>query len=493
MDRNIQVLHQRNRLLMKTLWVIVLMGILFAIKKPAVLYIDIAAGIPLCIAVTFLTVRRLFINKMPYINIAALMLFNVGSFFAEHSTGPFFNILIVIAILAFYHDFKVIVTSTIIGIAIQSTFYALNSSTWYKDIPPLDIPLIIQVTLMVAVILAIQTRIGHRLRIEVEHERQEAVQAKKQVEKLLEEIVASVQNLRNISEVVTKNVVSAGQISKEVTVTFGEIAQGIASQASSVGDINESMKTMDHSIQVVSERSVAMRELSQSTVEVTEQGNKQMTNASLEMEEVSQIISTSVALVKELTQKTEHIGSIVSTIQEISSQTDLLALNAAIEAARAGEHGRGFAVVSEEVRKLADSSKRATKEISNILFDINLKTTEVTGIINKANEMVFATKEATKQAEQLFERITETTGLVVKQAEEVEERAQWLNNNSRTMIDEVNSISSVAEETSAAVQEVFASVEEQYSLVENVNKNFKNVEQLITNLNDLTSDKTTTD
>jgi methyl-accepting chemotaxis protein len=177
-------------------------------------------------------------------------------------------------------------------------------------------------------------------------------------------------------------------------------------------------------------------------------------------------VSLSTSKVQEMGNRSSEIGVIIETIEDIASQTNLLALNAAIEAARAGEQGKGFAVVADEVRKLAERSGLATKEIAKL----------IQGIQNTVNEAIVAMKESSSEVEagviqansagQALDSILAVAESVYKQAEDAGKAASKVSEAATELVDAVDSVSAVIEKNTAATEEMAANSSELTQAVE---------------------------
>ncbi|MEM1445739.1 MAG: methyl-accepting chemotaxis protein [Planctomycetota bacterium] len=245
-------------------------------------------------------------------------------------------------------------------------------------------------------------------------------------------------SLKEIIRDVTFSAQEVAMASGEIAESSDEIAQGMNEQTTQVQQVSAAVEQMSCSVTEVARKSTDAAASADKSGNAAREGGEIVRDTIDGMQAISEAVSASASSVQELGKRGEQIGEIIATINDIADQTNLLALNAAIEAARAGEHGRGFAVVADEVRKLADRTTQATDEIGNSIQEIQTETTEAVGRMNAGTEQVtHGVAKASAAGESLSE--------IVSSAQDVAEMIQ--------------SIASAADQQSTASDDVARSIE----------------------------------
>jgi len=184
------------------------------------------------------------------------------------------------------------------------------------------------------------------------------------------------------------------------------------------------------------------------------------------MSDIKGAVDESVNVIKNLDQKSNKIGEIVGLITNIADQTNLLALNAAIEAARAGEHGRGFAVVADEVRKLAEESRKAAGQISNLIHEVQEGTAKTVASMDVGAKQVSEGSEALNKTASEIKGIVDKITTISSRVQEIAASAEEQSNGVKEVTNSVEEISKAVVEAAAATEEAASATEQQLSSVQ---------------------------
>lgn len=314
----------------------------------------------------------------------------------------------------------------------------------------------------------------------------------KEAKELLDKLMVTMEKIGSSSGILNENVAALERnmsvivkSSEDTTVVMNEMAAGTQQQAESINNINMNMTDALSKMKATKETSEEISETSKTISENVSSGSEKIDTMSVQMQTIDQAIGTALTTVNELEVNIRDINRFLGDITNIAEQTNMLALNAAIEAARAGEQGKGFSVVAEEVRKLAEQSAVIVSDINRITKQISEKTITAVNMVDQG-------EEAVKRGNILIGELSRYFGDVQSA---IESNFQSLNNENamiKNILDifmrvqeQVESIASISEEHAASNEEVMATLENENSDIIAINNSIKEVKQLSDTLSEM--------
>jgi len=261
-------------------------------------------------------------------------------------------------------------------------------------------------------------------------------------------------SLSKVIEEVTEAVQATASASSQISSSSEEMAVGAQEQSSQTQEVAGAIEQMS---KTVMETSINSNSAATSAKEASEDANKGVGKVEETKTGMDQIVNSAGKtgqIIGSLAVKTDQIGEITQVIDDIADQTNLLALNAAIEAARAGEQGRGFAVVADEVRKLAERTTTATKEIAITIKEIQNEAKEADNSMTEAGEFVKQGMQLTNEVGVVLENIMESNNKVSTEIEQVASAGEEQSVASEQISKNIESISNVANESAIGVEQI---------------------------------------
>lgn len=286
-----------------------------------------------------------------------------------------------------------------------------------------------------------------------------------EVAQVLNKVKYSAENLNSAVEHMSVTTNQSAQVSNQIAMSITDVAESSMKELDAVNSTNEEIDKFKSNVDNMSDVVQNAVEKGRKTSDVAADGGVKLKKAIEQIQRIEAATARSTKVVDSLGEQSMEIGKIVKTISEIAEQTNLLALNAAIEAARAGEAGRGFAVVADEVRKLAISSQEAAMDISNIITEIQSNTKLAVQEIESGNKEVVAGTKSIESTEEAFGSIISMVQDVSAQLENIAKAVSEMANSGNVIAKNISTVRESSKKNAEEAENVSAASEEQSAAV----------------------------
>jgi methyl-accepting chemotaxis protein len=284
------------------------------------------------------------------------------------------------------------------------------------------------------------------------------------------------------SEQLTACAEQTGKATQQIVDTMQEVSAGVEKQLQTVEDVTQTVSGLSLAIQEIAHHAQAVSSTANQATETCSEGEQAIQTVVRQMTLISQTVGGLAEVIKGLGEHSKEIHQIIEVITGISAQTNLLALNAAIEAARAGEHGRGFAVVADEVRKLAEQSAQSAQQVSRLIAHIQGDTDKAVKSMEIATKEVVSGIELASVAGESFAHIHATVNEVTTEIQKVSAAVQQIASGAEQTVHFMNAVREIAETASSGIQEVSAATEEQLASMEEISSSAHSLSKMAEHL-----------
>ncbi|WP_174732861.1 methyl-accepting chemotaxis protein [Mesobacillus harenae] len=394
----------------------------------------------------------------PYAAIITIYIHHFIYIGGHGGTGAFLLVLLFLAVFSAIHfNMKIFLLGYSLGLAavIMNNLLAVEHADYLNDQFAAIVLLYVLIGAVLYVLIKLNEKQYNSLEAFLADSVQEKERKEEQGKRLHGELVVITGSLSKINDQIQTHLSSQNEMKSAVQ----EISAGSQIQSEQINIISESAELTKRKMDEMSEVSLHLSNSTSIAATASENGSVKIEELQKDMEELSNSISELGLTFSQLTKKIEETNGFTVSIQKITEQTNLLALNASIEAARAGDAGRGFSVVAEEIRKLAEVTRETAKQITENLAAVNETNSAALDKMNKSSEKFSESLSAVNEVSGLFTKVSSTLKELHSQFSQYERSVEDVKAQSGEVEISTRELAAIIEEATAGLEEMNATIE----------------------------------